>query len=179
MAFLVKNVNVGRTSGPTAGAGQSVLDQWIHVQRDAKNLPQSTSEIIFRVYGGRILVKLLLGEVTTVIQSTDPVLDVQCSRLDSASALVGTADIIASTLDLSSDEVGTIYVVEGDTSAVVSTQLAAQQSANIKDWIMPQGQIYIETTASKTGAIKWDIWYQPLDEGAYVTAVDTATAKIT
>lgn len=177
MAFLVKKQN-SRT-GASTNSQEALLSQWIQVSRPALALPQTTSEILFRVYGGRVLVKLLLAEVTTVIQGSDPVSSVHASRLSDAGALVGTADEVASTLDMSSDEVGTIYVIEGDTSAIVSTQVAAQQTANIKDWIMPQGQIYLTTGASKTGALKWDLWYQPLDKGAYVVAVPTATAIIT
>lgn len=174
MSFLLKNDKSNRHE-----PGQPILSQWIQVSRPALALPQTTSEQLFRVHAGRVLVKLLLAEVTTVIQSSDPVISVHASRLDSASALVGTADEVASTLDISSDEVGTIYVIEGDTSAIVSTQIAAQQTANIKDWVMPQGQIYLTTGASKTGALKWDLWYQPLDSGAFVVAVPTATAIIT
>ena len=176
MAFVVKNAPA-RAAGPTPN-GQAYVDQWIHVKRAAKALPQTTNEQLFRVYGGRVIVKLLIGEVTTAIQSTDPVLSVDTSRLDDAGALVGTADVVASTIDTSSDEIGTIYVVEGDDSGLVSTQVAAHQTLNAREWLMPQGQIILVAGASKTGAIQWDLWYQPLDEGAYVVAVDTATARI-
>ena len=179
MAFLVKQSNQRRTAGP-AGNGQAVLSQWIHVSRGALALPQSTTEQLFRVYGGRVLVRLLVGEVTTVIESTDPVLKVSVSSLTDAAALQGTAYDIASTLDISSDEVGTLYAVEGDGTAIISgNQVSASVEAFGMGFVMKQGQIYITTGASKTGAIKWDIWYQPLDEGAYVSAVSTATAAIT
>lgn len=177
MAFLVRN-SPARAAGPTPN-GQAYVSQFIHVKRAAKALPQTTTEQLFRVYGGRILVKLLLAEVTTDIQSSDPVLNVSTSALDDAGALVGTADELASTIDLSSDEEGSMYVVEGDGSGLVSTQVAAFANVNAREWVMPRGQIYIETTANKTGALKWDLWYQPLDEGAYAVAVDTATAAIT
>jgi hypothetical protein len=69
--------------------------------------------------------------------------------------------------------------VEGDGTAMVkSTAGAAFIGANSGQWIAPQGEIYITTSATNTGAIKWDIFYQPLDAGAYVEAVDTATAAI-
>jgi hypothetical protein len=177
MAFLVKNAKT-RTSGGSNN-GESILSQWVHVKRAAKNLPQTTTEQLFRVYGGRVLVKLLLGEVTTVIEGTDPVVKVSVSSLTDAGALQGTAYDIASTLDISSDEVGTLYAVEGDGTALISgNQVSASVEAFGMGFVMKQGQIYLTTGASKTGAIKWDIWYQPLDPGAYVVAVDTATAAI-
>lgn len=178
MAFLVKR-SWPRAAGPTAQPGEAILDQWIHVARPALALPQSTTEQLFRVYDGRILVKLLLGEVTTVIEGTDPVLKVSVSSLTTAGALQGTAYDIASTLDISSDEVGTLYAVEGDGTAIISgNQVSASVEAFGMGFVMKQGQIYITTGASKTGAIKWDLWYQPLDAGAYAQAIVSATAAI-
>ena len=175
MAFLGKSERANRWA-----PGTPVLSQWIQVSRGALALPQTTTQQLFRVYGGRVLVKLLIGEVTTVIEGTDPVLKVSTSALDNDGALVGTAYDIASTLDLSSDEVGTLYAVEGDGTAIISgNQVAASVEAFGMGFVMRQGQIYITTGASKTGAIKWDLWYQPLDSGAYVTAISTATAAIT
>lgn len=177
MAFLVKSQRQ-RTGGPS-NPGTAVLNQWIQVSRPAANLPQTESDQLFRVKGGRVLIHLLVGEVTTVIDGTDPQASVHASRLSDASVLVGTADEVASTLDIKTDEVGTIYVIEGDTSAIASTGVAAQQVAPTAPWIMPQGQIYLTTAASETGAIKWDLWYQPLDAGAYVEAVADGVAAIT
>ena len=178
MAILLKNNNKQIAAG-TGPNGQSVINQFIHVARPTLALPQSTTEILFRVYGGRIHVKLLIGEVTTVIQSSDPVAKITSGRLDDASALVGTVYDIASTLNMSSDEVGTIYTVEGDGTAIVSPQLAgAGYFGAVAGFVQPQGEIYLTTGASKTGAIKWDLWYQPLDEGAYAVAIPTATAAI-
>ena len=178
MAFLIKN-SPHRSSGPV-NSGSAVVSQWIQVSRAAKNLPQTTTQQLFRVYGGRVLVKLLVGEVTTVIEGTDPVMKVSVSSVTNAGAIQGTAYDIASTLDLSSDEVGTMYAVEGDGTALVSgNQVSGTVELTAREWVMKQGQIYITTGASKTGAIKWDLWYQPLDAGAYVVAVPTATAAIT
>ena len=177
--FFIKQSNQARTAGPT-GNGQAFLSQYIKVSRAAKALPQTTTQQLFRVHGGRVLVRFLIGEVTTVIEGTDPVMKISVSALSSASALVGTAYDIASTLDISSDEVGTLYSVEGDGTAIISgNQVAGSVEAFGTGWIQSQGQIYMTTGASKTGAIKWDLYYQPLDPGAYVVAVDAATAAIT
>ena len=180
MALVIKNANLARPVGAIPN-GQAYISQWIHVARPTLSLPQSTTEQIFRVHGGRILVKLLLGEVTTVIEGTDPQLKVSVSKLTAAAALSGTAYDIASTLDISSDEVGTMYVVEGDGTAIISgNQVAGSVEAFSQGFVMAgPGQIYITTGASKTGAIKWDLWYQPLDEGAYAEAKVTAVAAIT
>jgi hypothetical protein len=177
MAFLVKN-HKSRAGGVT-NSGEAVLEQMIKVSRPALTLPATTTQQLFRVYGGRVLVKLLVGEVTTVIEGTDPVMKVSVSSVTDAGALQGTAYDIASTLDISSDEVGTMYGVEGDGTAITSGgQVSASLEAFGTGFVMKQGQIYLTTGATKTGAIKWDLWYQPLDAGAYVVAVPTATAAI-
>ena len=181
MALLIKNKAGNRFANPQQGGGQAVLEQWIQVSRPTLALPQTATQQIFRVYGGRVLVQALVGEVTTVIEGTDPVLKVSVSSLTDAGALQGTAYDIASTLDISSDEVGTLYGVEGDGSAITSgNQVSGSLEFNGgRQWLMKQGQIYITTGASKTGAIKWDLWYMPLDSGAYVVSVNAATAAIT
>ena len=175
MAFVVKNANRAKQ----VGKAKAYVSQWIQVSRPTLALPQTTNEQLFRIYGGRVLVRLLLGEVTTVIQNSDPVAKVAYAALTDAAALVGTEYDIASTLDLTSDEVGTLYTVIGDGTAIQSgNQVAGSVEIDSPGWVAAQGQIVLICGASKTGNIKWDIWYQPLDDGAYVVSVDTATVKI-
>ena len=179
MALLIKN-SPGRSTGPS-NPGQATLEQRTHVKRAAKVLPQTTTEILFKVIGGRVLVHNLVGEVTTVLTSTDPIAKISSKKLNAAlDTAVGTAVDVASTVSLASLEVGGFAYVEGDGTALVkSTAGAAFIGANSGNWIAPNGEIYLTTGASNTtGAMKWDLWYQPLDEGAYVVAVDTATAAV-
>lgn len=181
MALIVKNMNVQRTSGPTAGSGQAVLTQWINVKRPALVVPQSgLTEQLFRVAGGRVLVHLLYGEATVVLTATDPVLKVSSKALDNAAAAVGTAVDVASTVNAASLEVGGSLSVLGSGAALVKNNAGAGIATLGRiPWVAPQGEIYLTAGASNTtGAMKWDIWYQPLDPGAYVYAVPTATAAI-
>ena len=174
MAFLVKNQH-----RPTGGTQQAaVLEQWIKTTQPAIALPASTTGQLFRVFGGKVLVRALVGTVTTIIQSSDPVLKISSKQLDNAAAAVGTAIDIASTVDLSSLEVGGTVFVEGDGTALVKANAGCVLGGtNDGTWIAPQGEIYLTTGATKTGAIRWDIWYQPLDEGAYVVPA-TLTASL-
>lgn len=165
MAFVAKNVQ-------KPGLGRPVLEQWIQVSRDTQTVPQSTTDILFRVYGGRVRVKRLLGEVTTVISGTDPQLSVLSKKLDATPAAVGTAVTIASTASIASLEVGGTVFVEGDTTALLKANAGAvAASGTWQEWIAPQGEIYLNAAASSvTGKMKWDLWYSPLDAGAYVVA---------
>lgn len=180
MALLIKNSPAVRAAG-TTGVGQAIVSQWIHVARPTAVLPQSTTEWLFQVHGGRILVLTVLGEVTVVMTATDPLLSFNHTKLDAAgAATVGTTKVFATTATLASAEVGRLIQIEGDGTALVSS-VAGGVFLGIVDnrFILPRGEFYATTTASNTtGSIKWDMWYQPLDEGAYVTARNAGTAII-
>ncbi len=136
-----------------------------HVSRDADTLPQTTIESLFTIAGGRVLITLLFGTVTTTaIQNSDPV-----AKL-TANPTTGTSVDIASTVDLSSLEIGGFIVCEGDTSALIKCNAGAGYGANLTPWIANTGTIDLETGASKTGSVAWDLWYVPLDAGASVVA---------
>jgi hypothetical protein len=176
MALFLKDIK-----RPTGSSGrQAILDQWIQVSQPAVALPASTTGQLFRVKGGRVVIKTLLGEVTTIIQTQACNLKVSSKKLDSASAAVGTAVDVASNLNITAIEVGGLLFVEGDGTALVkSTAGAAFIGTNSGLWIAPQGEIYLTTDATNTGAIKWDLWYQPLDSGAFVEPATLTSAILT
>jgi hypothetical protein len=175
MAFLIKDNH--RPQGSTGR--RTIVEQLTQVSKEALTVPASTTQQLFRVYGGRVKVKLLLGEVTTVIQTQTDNLKVSSKALDNTSTAIGTAVDVASNLDITAMQVGGLFVVEGDgTAGVKSTAGAAFLGTNSGEWIAPQGEIYLTTDATNTGAMKWDIWYEPLDAGAYVVAVAGNQAAI-
>lgn len=136
-----------------------------HAVKAAATVPATTTQNIFTVAGGRCFVALLLGEVTTIIQA-------QANNLKVTSApTTGTAVDLASNLDINADEVGTLYLVEGDGTALVGANAgAALSGVGSMGFIVPIGSIRIETSATNTGATKWDIWYFALDEGASIVS---------
>lgn len=160
MAFLGKNV------GPAFRYGTQnppVLQQWIRVSRPTDSLPATATETIFEVEGGRILLLALIGEVTTVIQTQ------ACNMSLNVDSDAGSADVIASTLDISADAVGTYYGVEGDGTAVEDTGIGWGRACICPTVIGP-GAITLTTSATNTGSVKWDLYYLPLDPESYVTA---------
>lgn len=181
MAMMIKD-----TKRPTGSSGrQATIDQWIQVSQASAlgtgiALPATTTGQLFRVKGGRVLVKTLLGEVTTIIQTQADNLKVSVKKLDNASVAVGTAVDIAANLDVTAIEVGGFLFTEGDGTALVkSTAGGALVGTNTGYWIAAQGEIYLTTSATNTGAVKWDIWYQPLDAGAYVEAAPLTAGLLT
>lgn len=137
----------------------------VHVVRPAASLPQSATGHLFAVTG-RVLVTCLIGQVTTIIQNSDPVAKI------TATPTSGTAVDVASTVDLSSLEVGGFIFVEGDGTALVKSNAgAAFIGAPSGHFIANAGYIDLITGASKTGAAKWDLYYVPLDDNSSVVAV--------
>lgn len=179
MAFLVKKTNKPRAAS-AIGAGVEQIDSYTHVVTAARVLPAGTTDQIFRVKGGRVLVKALVGEVTTAADATVTNLKVTSKKLNAAgTAAVGTAVDVASNVAVTSLELGGLVFVEGDGTALVKSNAgAAFVGANSGNWIAPNGEIYITTDATNAGAFKWDLFYMPLDEGAYVESVGTAAVAI-
>lgn len=182
MAFMMKNQSkaVGSTGPQT-----SIVDQYVKVQQAASDgsgitLPATTTGQLFRVKGGRVLVKALIGEVTTATDATATNLKVSVKKLTAAGAAVGTAVDIAANVAVASQEVGAHIFVEGDgTAAVVSTAGGVLIGPNSGWWIVEQGEIYITTSATNAGKAKWDLYYQPLDPGAYVEAATLTGGLLT
>lgn len=180
MAMMIKDIK-----RPTGSSGrQAVLDQWIQVTQASVAgagvaLPASTTGQLFRVKGGRVRVRALVGRVGTLIQTQACNLKVSSKALDNASVAVGTAVDVASNLDVTALEASGSLFVEGDGTAVVkSTAGAVLSGTNTGEWIANQGEIYITTDATNTGTIKWDMWYLPLDSGAFVEAVPLSTTGL-
>lgn len=180
MALLIKD-----TKRPQGSTGrQATIDQQIQVTQATPAgagiaLPATTTGQLFRVRGGRVLVKALIGTVMTATGATATNLKVSSKRLDDANVAVGTAVDVASNVSVASLEAGAMAFVEGDGTAVVtSTAGAAFIGPNSGHWIAPQGEIYVTTSATNTGTMKWDIFYQPLDPGAIVEAAQLTAAGL-
>lgn len=178
MAFLVKNQK--RTSANI----QPILSQWINVTQPAIALPQSAQSStgqIFTVKAGRVLCWLLLGEVTTVIQSQATTVKISSKKLNAAgTAAVGTAVDISATVDGNAKEVGSLYrVLSSGAAAIWSNAGAGLATLGSDAIVLPQGEVYVTTGADSTGAMKWDMWYQPLDPGAYVVASTLTNSLLT
>ena len=156
---------------PTPGSSfATTLVKGFSASRALDTLPQtvaSPGEALFTISGGRVLVTRLVGEVTTAIEGTDPVLSV------TSAPTTGTAVVLASTVDSKSAEVGGFLSVEGDgTALVLSVAGAVLATAVPTSFVVPIGSIGLISGASKTGAMKWDLTYIPLDEGAAVVGTE-------
>jgi len=138
-----------------------------HVKRNTAALPAGVAGNIFTVSGGRILVNLLVGTVTTVIQNQACTLSVGAlPTVGTGSATnLGTAtSIIAAPVGSSiAANPGGAVVVDITTEAGISVAAGFPAVVNT-------GTITITPSATNTGSVQWDIFYVPLDDGAQVVA---------
>ena len=141
-----------------------LLTRGIKVTKAAATLPASTSKDLFVIAGGRVLVTLLLGEVTTVIQAQ------ACNLSVVHDATAGGDTTLASVLEINADAAGQVYHVEGDGTALVGASGGALSALGAGGMVLSEGEIHILTSATNTGATSWDLWYFPLDDGASVVS---------
>lgn len=150
---------------PLTLQGAALIRWGARVDRATATLPQTATSSIFTVAGGRVMVNLLIGQVTTIIQAQATTLKVV------STPTTGTAVDLSATADINALEVGGLLTLIGTLATALGKQNAgAAQGMNLVPLVVPIGNIQITTGASSTGAIKWSIFYHPLDDGAYITA---------
>jgi hypothetical protein len=134
-----------------------------------KTIPQSAAlTTIFTVAGGRIMVGLLYGLVTTVVAGTTPSLKL------TATPTTGTASDMCTTGVITAAEVGSMLVVpvsKGSALIVETAGSGSQTGPGLGGQIVAPGTIGMTSAAADvTGAIQWSLFYVPLDAAATVTA---------
>ena len=138
------------------------INMGLRVDRATANI--TTGLDLFTV-SGRCLLKLILGEVTTIIETKTVTFKLQ---LDPTT---GTTTDLCGNLDLSADEVGSLYTITGDASGdAMQRGESGSVPAQTTDVVLATGVIQAVVGATHTGSIKWSVWYIPLDDGAYIEA---------
>jgi len=134
------------------------------VDKAAATLPASTTQDLFVISGGLVLVTLVIGEVTTAIQGQ------ACNLSVVFDATAGGDVTLASVLDIDADVLGSLYLVEGDGSALKQDGGGLLNAIGASPMVLSEGEIHILTSATSTGATKWICFYFPLDEGAAIVS---------
>ena len=140
------------------------------VQGTARTIPQSSAlTTLFTVAGGRIMVNLLYGVVTTIVGGTTPALKL------TATPTAGSANDMCTTLVITTDQVGAMFVCP----VAVGSALIGAASTGVSGSVSGPGtggQVVAPGTiaqtcaaADATGAIQWTLFYVPLDPATTVT----------
>lgn len=144
------------------GKGLRYANFGLVVDKASATLPATTTQTLFTVTGGRILVTSITGEVTTIVQA-----QANATKLTSAPT-TGTAVDLCATLDITGDEVGCLYGITGLFSDAMVGANAGAGVVQRNPVTVPIGVIRLSCAATNTGATKWRITYIPLDDGASV-----------
>ena len=143
---------------------QRVADINLGIRVDRATANMTNGLDLFTVSGGRVLVNLILGEVTTIIETKTVNFKLQ------ANPTTGTTNDMSANVDLSAKEAGTLISIAG--TAGTATQTGSSGSVRAQDaaMVVATGTIAATVGDTHTGSVKWSLWYIPLDDGAYVTA---------
>ena len=130
------------------------------VDKATATLPATTTQGLFTVAGGRVLLKAIVGEVTTVVQTQ------ACNAKLISTPTVGTAVDLCAVLDISAKQARTLLGITGLFADALVAANAGAAPVQAYPLVIPVGVIGLNTSATNTGATKWTAWYVPLDEGA-------------
>jgi len=135
----------------------------IMVEQAATLIAAVSSKSLFNVVGGRVIVKTLLAEVTTIFEAK-----ANACKFDFTPAGGAAVDLSAA-VECNGDAVGTLYGITGLPATAMSVTIGTAVNSAY-DIILKPGVIGFNTAASSTGAIKASVVYVPLDDGAYIEA---------
>lgn len=147
-------------------AGQTRLDGVSVCYRATANLPQTTTENLFTVYG-RVKLLSIIGTVTTVIQTQ--ACNAKLSS-DPDSATAGNATDLCTAADITGDVVDSILYITGTLATALQESAVGAQLYQATPLIIPKGVITLNTDASNTGKVKWQVEYIPLEPAAWIVA---------
>lgn len=154
---------------PSTLAAIAFINRGARVDRPAQStaLLFTTAAVpLFNVVGGKILELAIIGEVTTEISN-----DATLAKW-TGTPTVGTAvDLCANSATLAQAAVGKQLVMTGTLATAMTIANAGGALWQATAHVIDVGTIDITgTVQGVTGAIKFSIWYLPLEDGAYVTS---------
>lgn len=115
---------------------------------------------------GKCLVTLMVGEVTSVLATTSSL-----ALHTSTNSIV-----IAASTQITSDALGTLYMVTGDPDdalcggATPNVDAAFAKTGITVPFMVNDDAIYQTINGAGTGKIQWDVYYIPLESGASIAA---------
>jgi len=151
---------------PTAVDPQSFVPviMGFRVDKAAETVPQSGSQDLFTIAGGRVAILGIVGEVTTVLGAT-----ANNAKLI-ANPTTGTSVDICAVLAVANKEAGTLFGITGIFADALVGANAGATVLQQRPVVVNSGTIDFDCSSTNTGATKWTCWYVPLDDGATVVS---------
>ncbi len=147
----------------TEGKAARTVVNGLLVEKAAFSKAGASVKDVFKVVGGRVLLKTLLFEVTTVFAAGANNTDVVHTPTG------GAAKALCEVLDTVNDAVGTYYSITG-LPATAMTEGIGSVEGQLYEVTLGAGTLGFRTAGNTTGAVKASMIYVPLDDGAYVEA---------
>lgn len=136
----------------------------IKVSKASTAYTATTAQTLFTIAGGKVLVNLLMATVSTQHEATT--LNIKTATAPTT----GTGVALSSDVDTNALEAGGTLYVEGDGTATVKANGGTVlSSATQSGFIVSPGTITFTPSATASGATTWELWYVPIDDGAYVS----------
>lgn len=131
----------------------------------------SGDDALFDITGGPIKVLEITGIVTTQIGAGTTNVKLTCTTV----APAATVDMSAGAVDIDADAVGTSYQTINTTGVFTPVTAGIVKEANAfavlpTTYLVPIGTIKLNSSAARTGNIKWYLRYVPLSPLSRVAA---------
>ena len=122
---------------------------------------------VFNIVGGRVLLLDLMGLVTADLQAAALLL-----HWDFDADFGGDVALCIDSADFTGDLAGTMYLMPAAVGGALTVPAggAYLRLFPALGWVLSAGALDLHANNSRTGGIKWTVWYIPLDDGAYITA---------
>lgn len=139
-------------------------------ERAAAALPQTAAVSIFRIAGGKVRIKSIVGEVTTVIQTQG-----NNTKLKFTSTSPGSTTDLCAVLDITAKAVGSLFSITGTLAtamkATTNNMVVPADDIPAQGLVLGPGDIKLDCAASNTGAVKWTVEWEPVDGSGNLVAV--------
>lgn len=140
----------------------------IKVVESGITIASGTSTTIFTVAGGRVLMTGIIGECITAVGASDNCKFTHLPTLTTA----GDTDLCA-TADLNTCDVGDQISINGKPGdAILVAHKGSVECMDYKGVLLQEGTVTFDFDAETTGEFDFEMYYIPIDDGAYVTSVD-------
>ena len=164
LAEVMRAVYDRQAGDGTNAATNSLLGK--RIDRTTADVQTAAAVPLFTISGGRVLVTMLTGKVTTIIGAGVTNAKFQLNPT------TGTTNDLCANLDIDADEAGALYSITGTPAdAMLRSESGAVRNMSAGGVICDVGDIEFITSADRTGSISFQLFYLPLDNGAAVAAV--------
>jgi hypothetical protein len=141
------------------------VNNGITVDRAAANLPATTTQTLFNVTGGRVIITAMVGIVTTAIQAQSCTLQL----LTLSGAISSNLNLVTGS-DVNGLAVNNLIPVPANGATALTFGSFANRPVGFVTGGAATTAIRLTTSATNTGQIRWTLTYIPLDPGAAVAA---------